>query len=60
MNDFLKFIIKRLIANPITLFIKTLVLYGAVMLMPKEARKVDFPANNISFGFFRRYLGHKV
>ena len=38
MNDFLKFIIKRLVAVPVTLFIITLVLYGVVMLMPREAR----------------------
>ena len=38
MNDFLKFILKRLIAVPVTLFIITLVLYGVVMMMPKEAR----------------------
>lgn len=38
MNDFLKFILKRLVAVPITLFIITLVLYGVVMMMPKEAR----------------------
>jgi len=38
MNDFFKFILKRLVAVPVTLFIITLVLYGVVMMMPKEAR----------------------
>ena len=38
MNTFVKFLIKRLTAIPVTLFIITLVLYGVVMLMPLAAR----------------------
>src|SRR4030042_4723460 len=38
MNDFLKFILKRLVAVPVTLFIITLVLYGGVRMVPKESR----------------------
>jgi len=38
MNDFLKFILKRLAAVPITLLFITLILYGVIMIMPLEAR----------------------
>jgi len=38
MNDFLKFILKRLIAVPVTLFFITLIMYGVIMILPREAR----------------------
>jgi ABC-type dipeptide/oligopeptide/nickel transport system permease component len=38
MITFLKFFIKRLAVIPVTLVIITFVLYGVVMLMPKESR----------------------
>jgi len=38
MSPFLRFIVRRLLQIPISLFIITLVLYGGVMLTPPEAR----------------------
>ena len=38
MNDFLKFILKRLFAVPVTLFFITLILYGVIMILPQDAR----------------------
>ncbi|MBN1977092.1 MAG: hypothetical protein JW918_06790 [Anaerolineae bacterium] len=38
MPPILKFIVRRLLAVPITLLVITVVLYGIVMLAPIEAR----------------------
>ncbi len=46
MPPFLQFLIRRVLALPVTLFVITLVLYGGVMLTPPEARAELYMPNS--------------
>jgi len=48
MSSFAKFLLRRLLAVPLTLFIITLVLYAGVMLTPPEARVSLYMPPNLS------------
>ena len=46
MPPFLQFLIRRILAIPVTLFFITLVLFGGVMLTPPEARAALYMPNS--------------
>lgn len=48
MSAFAKFLLRRLLAVPVTLFIITLILYAGVMLTPPEARVSLYMPPNLS------------
>ena len=61
MNDFLKFILKRLVAVPVSLFFITLILYGVMMILPQEARiDLYMPESNSNVPGWEERMREKI
>ncbi|MCJ7518964.1 MAG: hypothetical protein MUO42_04750 [Anaerolineaceae bacterium] len=61
MITFLKFVLKRLLAIPVTLFIITVIIYGIVILMPLESRiNLYMPKSNSNFPGWQERMHEKI